>query len=105
MNRLIAALLLCLPLAPCARCDDPCSGTVAQVYVSAKGNVFLNFGGRYPGHESAGFVAARYVPACGGVESLRKLEGASIRITGEIKIYKGKPEIAVKSASQIQKSP
>ena len=78
-------------------------GLVEQVSFSKKGHAFLNFGGRYPQHVFTGFIPAQNVAAVGGEEFLESLSGNPITVTGEIKLYKGRPEIVISSPAQIEK--
>jgi hypothetical protein len=78
-------------------------GLVEQVSFSKKGHAFLNFGGRYPQHVFTGFIPARNVAAIGGPEFLESLSDNTITVTGEIKLYKGRPEIVISSSAQIVK--
>jgi DNA/RNA endonuclease YhcR with UshA esterase domain len=78
-------------------------GLIEQVSVSRRGNVFLNFGARYPRHVFTGFVRAADVDKVGGQSFLRSLSGNPVTVTGRIELFKGKPEIAISRAEQIQK--
>jgi hypothetical protein len=78
-------------------------GLVEQVSFSKKGHAFLNFGGRYPQQVFTGFIPAQRVAAVGGEEFLESLSGNPITVTGEIKLYKGRPEIVISSSAQIIK--
>ena len=74
-------------------------GKVANVHVTAKGDVFVNFGGKYP---NATFTAACFqgaIPA----DQLKLLNGKTISVTGKVKDYNGQVEIVLESADQIGK--
>lgn len=75
-------------------------GTVIVVFTSKNGNTFLDFGGRYPHQTFTGWVPAR--TALASDPELRSLEGKTVKITGTIDWYKGKPEIKISSKEQIQ---
>jgi hypothetical protein len=75
-------------------------GTVIAVFTSNKGNIFINFGGKYPHQTFTGYIPAGSALAGGG-SSLGDLEGKRIRITGTIDLYKGKPEIKITSKDQL----
>jgi RecJ-like exonuclease len=74
-------------------------GKVANVHVTAKGDVFVNFGGKYP---NATFTAACFqgaIPA----DQLKLLNGKTISVTGKVKDYNGQVEIVLESVDQIGK--
>ena len=75
-------------------------GTVVKVFTSKNGNTFLNFGAAYPNQTFTGWIPKDSPLAADG--SLSALEGKRVRITGTIDLYKGKPEIKIKSKSQIE---
>jgi exonuclease VII large subunit len=73
-------------------------GVVAEVSISGKGTVFLNFGGSYPNHVFYGVIFA------GDTErfpDMRGLEGRSVALTGKIGVYDGKPQIILSDPSQV----
>jgi DNA/RNA endonuclease YhcR with UshA esterase domain len=75
------------------------SGLVVAVFVSKHGNAFINFGAAYPNQ-----TFADWLPAGTPLASdpwLRQLQGKTIKITGTIKLYQGKPEIKITSRNQI----
>lgn len=74
-------------------------GKVSQVHYDARSGVtFINMGGRYPHHLFTGVIFRDYASQFQGV---RQLEGQLVRISGRIKLYKGRPEIILRSSSQI----
>jgi DNA/RNA endonuclease YhcR with UshA esterase domain len=75
------------------------SGVVVAVFVSKAGNVFINFGDKYPNQTFTGWIPARTPLATD--PSLQLLQGKTVKITGTIKIYRGKPEIKITSKDQI----
>jgi DNA/RNA endonuclease YhcR with UshA esterase domain len=75
-------------------------GTVVAVFTSKNGNTLLNFGGRYPNQTFTGWVPAGTPLASD--PALRSLQGTSVKITGTVTLYKGKPEIRITSKEQIQ---
>ena len=77
------------------------SGVVEEVFISKPGNVFLNFGGKYPNHK---FVAVFFAKTSdiSLFEDPKQYEGKNVSVTGKVKLYKGKPEIIVKKSTQIQ---
>jgi len=74
-------------------------GQVANVYVSAKGNTFLNFGNRYPNQTFSAVVFADHVAA---FTDLHSLEGKEISVTGRIQLYQGRPEIILNLPTQLK---
>jgi DNA/RNA endonuclease YhcR with UshA esterase domain len=75
------------------------SGLVVAVFVSKHGNVFLNFGDKYPNQTFTGWVPAGTPLASD--PSLQLLQGKTVKITGVIELYHGKPEIRITSKDQI----
>lgn len=74
-------------------------GQVTDVHISQKGDVFLNFGGKYP---NIIFTAACFqgaIPA----DQLKVLKGQTISVTGKVKEYNGQVEIVLTSTDQISK--
>jgi DNA/RNA endonuclease YhcR with UshA esterase domain len=74
-------------------------GLVVDVYISKKGNTFLNFGAKYPNQTFTGYIPAGSELA--GDRWAVSLQGKVISITGIVDLYKGKPEIKVLSRTQI----
>jgi hypothetical protein len=75
------------------------SGVVVAVFMSKAGNVFINFGDKYPHQTFTGWVPAG--SPFGNDPWLEQLEGKTVKITGIIKIYRRKPEIKITSKDQI----
>jgi nuclease S1 len=73
-------------------------GTVAAVFRSTKGNVFLNFGADYP-HQT--FTAVALQPAGRWIEGLDSLVGRRVGVRGTIVSYRGRVEIVLEGADQI----
>jgi hypothetical protein len=73
-------------------------GTVAAIFRSPKGNVFLNFGADYPRQT---FTAVALEPNGTWADGLDTLVGRRIGVRGEIVKYKGRPEIVLERAEQI----
>lgn len=73
-------------------------GIVDEVHTSDRGNVFLNMGGHYPNQVFTGFIRARNAASFPNVQSY---QGKTVGISGALKLYKGKPEIEMDSASQL----
>ena len=73
-------------------------GTVAAVFRSRTGNVYLNFGADYP-HQT--FTAVALAPAGGWTAKLDSLVGRRVGIRGAIVSYRGRVEIVLEGAAQI----
>jgi hypothetical protein len=73
-------------------------GKGAGTHHSGRDNSFVNLDGAYPNQSFIAFIPASSASA--GID-IRSLEGKDICVTGEIALYKGKPEIIVTSKTQI----
>jgi hypothetical protein len=71
-------------------------GKVAGIFISDKGNVFINFDEKSPNQT---FTVAVF--AGKNVDVSKVTEGCTLTVSGEIKEYKGKPEIVVDTNEQI----
>lgn len=76
-------------------------GLIVKVGSSPKGNLFLNMGAPFPNHTFSGVISKPSVEKLGR-DYIMSLEGKYLRITGDITIYKDKPEILVNDKSQIE---
>jgi len=74
-------------------------GTVAAVFVSRAGNTFLNFGAAYPNQD---FSAVIFADNAGSFRNVEQLEGKRVAVFGRVRIYRGKPEIILRSAEQLR---
>jgi DNA/RNA endonuclease YhcR with UshA esterase domain len=75
------------------------AGVVSQVSISRGGTTFLNFGARYPNHV---FTAVIFESAAAQFPEPQRWEGKLVSVSGPIRLYRGKPEIVLNSASQLQ---
>ena len=75
-------------------------GVVAKVFTSKKDNTFLNFGAAYLNETFTGWIPPG--SAVSGSPILSNVEGKHVKITGRIEMYKGKPEIRINAASQLE---
>jgi hypothetical protein len=73
-------------------------GTVAAIFRSKTGNVYLNFGADYP-HQTFTAVALR--PAGAWTDGLDSLVGRRVGVRGRIVTYRGRVEIVLERADQI----
>lgn len=113
MKSLLPALCLLFTLFPSHANETPESaatrigetvqmiGKVVQVSESKKGAVFLNFGARYPNQVIYGYVSSLDVARMGGTQYLENLEGKTVELNGQVELYKGKPQIVLREATQI----
>jgi DNA/RNA endonuclease YhcR with UshA esterase domain len=75
-------------------------GQVVSVTISPLGTAFINFGGEYPNHTFAGYIAAGSTITAD--QRLTVIQGKTIGITGIVRLHDGKPEIEIVSAGQIE---
>lgn len=74
-------------------------GVVSQVHYDKKsGNTFINMGGRYPNHTFYAVIFRDHADLFPGVLSI---EGKRVSIAGIVDLYKGKPQIVLRQASQL----
>lgn len=71
-------------------------GKVAGVFASKNGNTYINFDEKSPNQT---FTVVLFKETQLDISSIT--EGCTLTISGEIKEYKGKPEIVLTTASQI----
>ena len=74
-------------------------GVVRQVSKSGGGTTFINFGDRFPNHV---FYAVIFRSRSDQFPGVHQLQGRTVAISGEIELYKGKPQIILRSPQQIQ---
>jgi hypothetical protein len=72
---------------------------VVAVFVSKRGNAFINFGDKYPNQTFTGWIPAGTPLASDA--SLQLLQGKTVKITGIVELYHGKPEIKITSRDQL----
>ena len=77
-------------------------GLVATVHVARSGTIFLNFGQPYPAQT---FTAVIFRSGAGRFPDPHQWEGRRVRVTGEVRLYHGKPEIVLTVPNQIQRAP
>lgn len=73
-------------------------GVVAQIGHARSGVIFLDFGEPYPNETFAAVIFSDSVSAFPNVE---QLAGKTISVSGTVKLYGGRPEIILRSPSQI----
>jgi DNA/RNA endonuclease YhcR with UshA esterase domain len=72
---------------------------VDGVHQSGKGNIFLNIGGHYPKQTFTAFIPSAEAT---NFQNFKDYEGKTVTVSGKIELYRGKPEIVVRSKTQIQ---
>src|SRR5438552_2328645 len=81
------------------RRDGDVTDTVANVFESKAGNIFLNFGARYPNQVFTAFIPK---DSADQFPNAKELDGRTVSITGKIVLYKGKPEIVLDHPSMLK---
>jgi hypothetical protein len=76
------------------------AGKVSRVSTIASGMTFVNFGTR--GEAGAFTAVAR--PGTSDAENLKAFEGKDVEVTGTIELYKGSPQVVLKSTEAIKLS-
>jgi hypothetical protein len=75
-------------------------GVVSDVYTARSGSAtFLDMGGSYPGNAFTGVIFASNMDSVGDVNDLA---GKTADIEGEVRMYRGAPEIVISSRDQIR---
>jgi exonuclease VII large subunit len=75
-------------------------GVVTNVYTARSGRAtFLDFGAPYPNNVFAGVIFADDAARVGPVNGL---EGRTVDLTGRIQLYRGHPEIILKTRDRIK---
>jgi DNA/RNA endonuclease YhcR with UshA esterase domain len=74
-------------------------GPVGNVYTARSGMTFINIGGRYPDNA---FTAVIFTDDTSKFPDVRSLDGKTVDITGAVSLYRGKPEIILKTADQVK---
>ena len=71
-------------------------GTVSSIFISQKGNTFINFDDISPNQTFTAVVLSETT-----IDISKIKEGSILTVYGEIKEYKGKPEIVLEKQEQI----
>ena len=72
---------------------------ITDVHTARSGATFIDMGGAFPDNE---FVAVIFADDAAKFPDASSLEGKTVTITGTVQMYQGKPEIVLKSASQLK---
>lgn len=78
------------------------SGLIAQVSEGRSGCVFLNFTAPYPRQPFAGYIPAWAVADLDKALALQSLAGRRVELTGNVQVYKGKPQIIITHSDQLK---
>ena len=74
-------------------------GPVGNVYTARSGMTFIDIGGSYPDNT---FAAVIFSDDSGKFPDVKTLNGKVVDVTGAVSIYRGKPEIVLKTADQVK---
>jgi len=75
-------------------------GEVTEVHTARSGSAtFIDMGGEYPNEAFTGVIFASDMGAVGDVSNL---DGKTVDINGEVREYRGMPEIVISSRRQIK---
>ncbi len=74
-------------------------GRVFGVSTTRSNTTFLNFGAPFPRNT---ILAVIFFSDAGKFQDLSRLDGATVQVTGVIKVYQGTFEIVLKSPSQVR---
>ena len=74
------------------------TGKIEDAYQAKGGNIFLNMGGRHPNETFTIFVPAS---AASEFKDVKAYDGKTVSVTGKIEEHKDKPQIAIRSSSDI----
>ncbi len=72
---------------------------ITDVHTARSGATFIDMGGQFPDNE---FVAVIFADDAAKFPNASALEGKTVTITGTVQMYQGKPEIVLKSPSQLK---
>ncbi|MGH8228789.1 MAG: S1/P1 nuclease [Steroidobacteraceae bacterium] len=74
-------------------------GVVSDVHTTGSGVTFIDLGGRYPRNA---FTAVIFAENAAAFSDTAALSGNVVEITGRVRLYRGKPEIILRSESQLR---
>ena len=74
-------------------------GPVGNVSTARSGMTFIDIGGRYPDNA---FAAVIFADDSTKFPDIKALDGKVVDVTGAVSLYRGKPEIILKSADQVR---
>jgi nuclease S1 len=74
-------------------------GVVSDVHTTRSGTTFIDMGGRYPDNT---FTAVIFAEDAARFSGTAELGGRTLEITGAVRLYRGKPEIILRSPEQLE---
>jgi len=74
-------------------------GAVSNVHKIPNGITFIDMGGKFPDNTFTAVILAADAAKFPDVDSLN---GKTVDVTGQVRLYKGKPEILLKDPAQIK---
>lgn len=74
-------------------------GKIDHIYISSKGNIFLDF---CPDYRNCPFSAVIFKSYSYKFPDIKKYENKVVQIEGLVKTYKGRPEIVINDPNQIK---
>ena len=74
-------------------------GAVGNISAGRTGTTFIDVGGRFPDNN---FAAVIFAADRSKFPDLKAFDGKIVDITGPVSLYRGKPEIILKSADQMK---
>ena len=74
-------------------------GAVSNVHKIPNGITFIDMGGKFPDNTFTAVILAADATKFPDVDSLN---GKTVDVTGQVRLYKGKPEILLKDPAQIK---
>ncbi len=73
-------------------------GVVGEVHTTGSGITFIDLDGSYPNQQFTGVIFAENAAI---VRDAQSLHGKTVDLTGTVKLYRGSPEIILRSPNQI----
>ncbi len=74
-------------------------GAVSNVHKISNGITFIDMGGKFPDNT---FTAVILAADAAKFPDMDSLNGKTVDVTGQVRLYKGKPEILLKDPAQIK---
>ena len=76
--------------------------SVVGVHTTRSGTTFLNFGAAYPNQT---FTAVIFRSAASRFSNPQQWEGKRVRVTGRVRLYRGRPEVVLEAPGQLVVAP
>jgi DNA/RNA endonuclease YhcR with UshA esterase domain len=75
-------------------------GVVNDVFTDRRsGTTFIDIGGAYPNEAFAGVI---FGDAASEFPNVTSLNGKTVDVTGEIRLYRGRPEVILETSDQVK---